>query len=485
MNNFKVENNGNITNLVYEFEKLDKVNSVGLGMIENNNIKGILPMVYTQLNNERLLKYNITSKVPMSFLFDRSVNKRIVANCFINIVKTITLAEDYMLDMDSFVIDMEYIYVNVSSYETELIYLPLLNDEKKLSLKTFFKNILFSGKFDQSENCDYVIKLISYLNGDKFSLKDFTKLLEEILGIRAIEKETTESHRENNNQEAFPGKTTVDATAFNNSFSGGVAQQLQPKINVANSNNNLNNNEGNLVNNKEVMSGNRAPNLIPVQDGSIVKENKKNKKAKKKGGLFGKKDSNTQVQQMAIPGVPQSLQNGNLSEEKVNIKNQTTMKVPGNREIINSSINNSLNAPVISQTNITQTSGNFGETTVLNAMNQFSGETTVLGVGSGQVLPRACLIRKKNQEKKYIDKDTFRIGKENSFVDYFIGDNTAISRSHANIINKGSDYYIVDMNSKNHTYINGRIIPSNIEETIESGMIIKLADEEFEFIISY
>ena len=66
MNEFKVENNGNNTNLVYRFEETDKINSVGIGMMENNKIKGILPMVYTQVDDERLFKYNITSKVPMS-----------------------------------------------------------------------------------------------------------------------------------------------------------------------------------------------------------------------------------------------------------------------------------------------------------------------------------------------------------------------------------------------------------------------------------
>lgn len=111
MNEFKVENNGNNTNLVYRFEETDKINSVGIGMMENNKIKGILPMVYTQVDDERLFKYNITSKVPMSYLFDRNVTRKIVANCFMNIVKTIVSAEDYMLDINSFVIHMEYIYM--------------------------------------------------------------------------------------------------------------------------------------------------------------------------------------------------------------------------------------------------------------------------------------------------------------------------------------------------------------------------------------
>lgn len=37
----------------------------------------------------------------------------------------------------------------------------------------------------------------------------------------------------------------------------------------------------------------------------------------------------------------------------------------------------------------------------------------------------------KNNEKIKLVKPVFRIGKEKSYVDYFIGDNTTVSRSHA------------------------------------------------------
>ncbi len=77
----------------------------------------------------------------------------------------------------------------------------------------------------------------------------------------------------------------------------------------------------------------------------------------------------------------------------------------------------------------------------------------------------------------------FRIGKEKSYVDYFIGDNSAISRSHANILTKEDKYYIIDTNSTNHTFIEGQMIPPNKEIQLASGQMIKLANEEFEFHI--
>jgi len=124
---------------------------------------------------------------------------------------------------------------------------------------------------------------------------------------------------------------------------------------------------------------------------------------------------------------------------------------------------------------------NFGETTVLNAATY--GETTVLNAGviQQEVKLQPYLIRAKNNERIALNKPVFRIGKEKSYVDYFISDNTAISRSHANVISRDDEYFVVDTNSTNHTYVNGMMIQSNVETKIVDGAKIRLANEEFEF----
>ena len=91
------------------------------------------------------------------------------------------------------------------------------------------------------------------------------------------------------------------------------------------------------------------------------------------------------------------------------------------------------------------------------------------------------LVRMRNNEKIPLDKPVFRIGKEKSYVDYFIGDNAAISRSHANVMNRDGNYFVVDTNSTNHTYVNGVMISSNQEIPLSHGTKIRFANEEFEF----
>lgn len=116
-----------------------------------------------------------------------------------------------------------------------------------------------------------------------------------------------------------------------------------------------------------------------------------------------------------------------------------------------------------------------GETSVLG---YGTGETTVLG-GTNQM--KASLTRAKTNEKVDIVKQLFRIGKERNKVDYCITNNNSVSRIHADIVFKNGQYYIIDNNSTNYTFVNGQMIPAKQEIALSDGDRIKLAEEEFVF----
>lgn len=95
----------------------------------------------------------------------------------------------------------------------------------------------------------------------------------------------------------------------------------------------------------------------------------------------------------------------------------------------------------------------------------------------------ASLCRQRTYEIILINKSVFRVGKESKYADYVVRDNDKVSRSHADIITRGNRYFIMDLNSTNGTYINGRQIPARQEVEIFNGDCLKLANEEFEFRI--
>lgn len=91
------------------------------------------------------------------------------------------------------------------------------------------------------------------------------------------------------------------------------------------------------------------------------------------------------------------------------------------------------------------------------------------------------LYRVLTEEEISVNKPVFRIGKERSYADYFVTNNNTVSRSHADIITREKKCFVIDLNSKNKTYINGQPIPVQQETEIFDGDSLRLANEEFVF----
>ena len=119
-------------------------------------------------------------------------------------------------------------------------------------------------------------------------------------------------------------------------------------------------------------------------------------------------------------------------------------------------------------------------TTVLGAD---PGGTTVLGSEELYTPSYPYLIREKTNEKISVNKPSFRIGSERKYVDYWVNDNSTVSRSHADIITREKRYFIIDLNSTNKTYVDGRAIAAHKEVELFSGTKVRLSNEDFTFEI--
>lgn len=121
-------------------------------------------------------------------------------------------------------------------------------------------------------------------------------------------------------------------------------------------------------------------------------------------------------------------------------------------------------------------------------LNQYDENTGLLDEESTGILYEAKtqivypkLYRVLTGETIIINKPVFRIGKERSYTDYFVNDNAAVSRNHADIVVRENRFFVIDLNSKNRTFINNQVIPVRQETEICDGDKLRLANEEFVF----
>lgn len=536
MERFRFENQGTTTYLVCNLTG-QEIDSMSLGMLTNNKIPGFAPALYTQQDEEMLMKYNISSQITLRQYFSGAVSKKRLLGVISGILTALNSAEEYMLDLNAVLLNPDYIFVDVTSCGVKMICVPALHmPDRGYDYGTFFKQIMFSTQFDQTEDCEHVTRIIHYLNGaGAFSVEEFARLIRDLDNQTRQLTESGKAPATNQwrsettllrTEEHAGGMQERPAQQKTELFPNGMAQQAQTMPPVASLPSGASEmggvmqkpeekNEKNMSlfylmrhYNKENASEYKMRKADRKQAEKEDKERKKMEKRQQKQEKKGKGKQNAaktgaQPGGMAVPAgtgvqpggmaIPAGtgVQPGNMAAPSRTGIQPGGMTAPVSVGMQRNGMASLLPGKTAQPHGITPpqpyggyasgggSSDNFGETTVL--VSQTAGETTVLKSTAQPGAAQPYLLRSRNGEKISLNRPVFRIGKERSFVDYLISDNTAVSRSHANFIRKDGACFVVDTNSTNHTYINGSMIPSNVETALHDGDKVCLANEEFQF----
>ncbi|MEG1458195.1 MAG: DUF6382 domain-containing protein [Acetivibrio sp.] len=99
--------------------------SYSLRMLENNVIDGIIKIDMRMIDGERKFYYDITGRQPVSSFFEREkMNARQIKSIMNHIFAGIEIAREYLLDENNFVLDPEFLYVEITGLQVQLCYLP-------------------------------------------------------------------------------------------------------------------------------------------------------------------------------------------------------------------------------------------------------------------------------------------------------------------------------------------------------------------------
>ena len=543
MKEFKYENQGASSFLVYQLKEEDVLDNISLNMLTSNKAKGLASTNYMQMDTQRFIRYTITGKITANQFFARPVTKQSFMGIFKGITEAMVSAEEYMLDPACILLDLNQIYTDVSTGETECICLPVENEKEQKDQREFLKSVMFQAQFENPEEGSYVTRILNYLNSiPVFSSLDFLNLLTEM--EREGKKDRTPLAPAA--KESLQQGVAEFGNAVANSSVGGAAASFfeQSSLSPAGALK-----QENVV--EEAIPDIPVPDDIPKEERISLfyllqhynnnrakeymaqqKQLKARKEALKKIELAKKGGKKKSAASLNLPGgkaktasaAPKAKKpsSGGFSFQvpgKESGKDKPGEDLPGIKSLPNAPINSQGNpagnpkvsAPIGSGMNIPKSNPsaakgtlqpakpsplfsnqqeavgnggrNFGDTTVLHS--GFRGEeTSVLNYTKAPDTPKQpYLLRIKNGERIPITGNIFRLGKEAKFVDYVIHDNEAISRSHANIISRNGQYFLQDNNSTNHSFLNGQQCVSNVELPLQDKASIRLGNEEFQFLL--
>lgn len=534
---FSYEMQGTKTFLVYTVPENEQLDMMSVGMLVNNRIPGLAQTIFTQMDHTRYLKYNISAMVQASQLFMSPISRRRFLGVLNGIGRAMLSAEEYMLDPGMILLDPGYMFSDVKTGETVLICVPVEGQgDAPVDLKDHIKRLMYDTAFDQSENCDYVTGIISFLNqSGAFSLPDFLEYLRRLessagpqpAGMQAVRQDAPQGavqapappppqpyappppppqpctpppppqpYTPPVNREAPPA--APEAPRFVQPpvkppvppvQPGPGASPVPPPANAVQAQDG----DGKQMSLLYLLRHYNKENAeaYKAQKGKAPKEKKAPaEQAPRKKGKNAAPAGFTVPEGMAVPGA------GPQMPAQVPVYAQAS-QTPAYAQVPQAPVQPPQapvpQAPVPQAPPAAYPQGgspspvqtipgaNFGETSFYSDSDGDS-ETMVLGVqtpGQQQLTPH--LVRRKNNERIPVDKPVFRLGRDADFNDYAILDNRYVGHSHCHLLQQEGEFFVVDDNSKNHTLVNGRLITPGQAVKIAHGYVISVADEEFEF----
>ncbi len=538
------ERQGNATYLVYELGPEDAIDSMSLGMLMNNRIPGFAATVFTQMDNIKQVKCDVTARVPADQYLLGMINKKRLLGVFRGIIQAYLSAEDYMIDANAIQLELSSIFSDVASGETVMICIPVaVEGAAEPDLRSFLRNILFSAQYDERENRDYVAQIMSYLNGTPaFSIHEFKDLLDYVSLTPAVpvtDSVVLDSQREGYAVTNFPETSYRTAPEpvrpLEPPMPAPAPPPEEPTEEVSE--------EDKISLFYLLQHYNKENAAIYKQQKERKKSEKESKKAEKKNGKK-EPEPKAAARTFAVPGqgtppapivkteqppAPKEVQQtpkqpggypGTVQSGPVQPGGYPGAAKPGPVQpggypgAVQSGPVQPGGYPGAVQSGPIQPGGYPGaakpgpvqpggypgaaqpggypgpvqsapvsteKEETLYFPKDTGDETLFMGQEGQQSRLIPQLIRKRNGEKILIQKPVFRVGRDSDFNDYAIIENRFVGHGHCHILCRGGEYFVVDDNSKNGTLVNGTPVVPGEEVKIKHGDVICLADEEFEF----
>ncbi len=485
MHSLNIQNTPQGIFVTYKLRPDEMLDRMTMGMLTNNQIKGIIPVVYSQVDDERWMKYEVTSMIPLNTYLLNVLTRQKMLELLEQVIDVFILAEDYMIDASFIVLNQKDVFVNPVTGEIGILCLPVMGYVCDVTLRSFFASVMGTAQVSSRDNRDYVVQIQSFVNGGKFSIAGFKKMLEELIhgSVQRVQREKTDEAIYSMEEVSSQMAVAVEA----------VAQMTNQ------------NRENKGMKNAARKTATDGVLIPEAENGQVVpKTVTSDKPEKERKGLFGRKKKEKKQKKtemapgiaipgMSVPGMLEPIERSQTALKDTAPEPVVSREGPGPTTAMTSqnlsSIADSISGGRIGVQTIAENkpewhiSPDYNEVAISDATVYLDvGQTGGAAVSASQE-PPAVLQRVRTGEMITLGKDEFILGKDAGQVDYCISNNGTISRVHARIIRKNKQYFIMDENSLNHTYVNERPVAPAQEYPLMNHSSIRLSDEEFLFTV--
>ena len=431
----------------YLLDAADVVDTkVDMGM--SGRFPQIIPYTLEEKEGQRTFVYQIGERMQMTEFLKKEINKKQMLTLLYNVLSALETFGMNMISLSYVAKDIQYIFVKPETLEVSFIVAAVDKEITDLNeVRDFVKAIICDATYFEMDRDNYVARLISFTNRrGTFSISDMKKYVDNLLLDMGIHIE------EEKKQEVKENKTAADKVSRVGVMQN-QAKMSQPVSPMSN---------GQPMPGRPMPMPNGQPmpgRPMPMPNGQPMP----NRPMPMQMGPDGKPVAPMPNGQ-PMPNRPMPMQMG-----------------PDGKPIV---------PPVSPMNGAAPMSEKKPEAAPVPPMPEKKPEAAPVPPMPEQKTdapkpqaPVPYLLRTATNEKIYINKPEFAIGRSATKADYTVTDNSDVSRIHCIIERKNGVSYIKDNQSTNGTYVNGKNIAGQENVFLTNNAKVSLGDEEFVYHI--
>ena len=401
----------------------------------------IIPCRLEEKDNQREFIYEIGNKVQLTEFLKKEINKKQMLTLLYNLLSGLEAFGMNMISLSYVAKDIQYVFVAPESLN---VYFIVAGVDKEITdlneVRNFVKDVICNAHYFEMDRDNYVARLIPFTNKlGTFSVGDMKEFVNQLLIDMGIHIEEEKKKTEKKEEKTANDKVSRIGVMQNN------AKMVQPGASARGSVPPMPNRQVPPMPNGQPMPG----RPMPMQMGPDGKP------------MNGR----------PMPGRPMPMQMGPDGKPIVPpIPNRPASSMPEKKPEA---------APVPPMPEKKP------EAAPVPPMPEKKPEAAPVPPVEEKKpqVPVPYLLRIATNEKIYINKPEFSIGRSATKADYTVTDNSDVSRIHCIIERKNGVSYIRDNASTNGTFVNGQNIAGQKNVFLTNNAKVSLGDEGFIYFV--
>ena len=424
----------------------------------------IIPCRLEEKDNQREFIYEIGNKVQLTEFLKKEINKKQMLTLLYNLLSGLEAFGMNMISLSYVAKDIQYVFVAPESLN---VYFIVAGVDKEITdlneVRNFVKDVICNAHYFEMDRDNYVARLITFTNKlGTFSVGDMKEFVNQLLIDMGIHIEEEKKKTEKKEEKTANDKVSRIGVMQNN------AKMVQPGASAGGSVPPMPNRQVPPMPNGQPMPGRPMP-MQMGPDGKPVN----GQPMPMQMGPDGKPMNGQPMpgRPMPMPNRPMPMQMGPDGKPIVPpIPNRPAPSMPEKKPEA---------APVPPMPEKKP------EAAPVPPMPEKKPETAPVPPVEEKKpqVPVPYLLRIATNEKIYINKPEFSIGRSATKADYTVTDNSDVSRIHCIIERKNGVSYIRDNASTNGTFVNGQNIAGQENVFLTNNAKVSLGDEGFIYFV--